>query len=377
MASMYGNNDLSAAELFRQRLSYKEYGYSAPVTPFDLWYNKPLYGRVGVDGSVVYPRENYLTRLESNTAKNIFVLNFVADAFSDFRKNYIFMQPYDVAGTVFESLVPVKGYYNPILRWKSYAGNIYDTFVGEYLEVANRKNKIISFGDYLTAFDKYMEEFGSITPITLTNYLTSTLISPLISGIMIELSSANHADDMTKELFYMEQNCFDCYTSVAQKFGFKIDKNAPWRLIADLNSPAMQGYMEKSGVSFLNLYDISYTKTHETDMSHIKEFLYESYRTYVESNPDIFIYEYYGKCHRTLTKTITREVLFEDKFLDQYPDSFWVGYYVKMLANEQPGVLTSKEVNDLIFQSVSLAKNEELNQARSIIYNTFNKFTLT
>ena len=83
-----GNNKLSSYAIFTQRKFYKEevFGDNLP-TPIDLWYEKPFYGRVDTNNIPVYPIESKLKAIDSATG-NVFVLDFVADAFKDFRENF-------------------------------------------------------------------------------------------------------------------------------------------------------------------------------------------------------------------------------------------------------------------------------------------------
>ena len=108
MPTYLGNNDLGSRELFNQRVSYFFEGYSSKIAPIDMWYNKPFYGKLDPNGATIYPIERTLKRLNSAPDANLFVLNFVADAFEDFRKHYIFTQQFDAQGSMFENLIPKK-----------------------------------------------------------------------------------------------------------------------------------------------------------------------------------------------------------------------------------------------------------------------------
>ena len=167
----------------------------------------------------------------------------MADAFEDFRKNYLLLNKEDATDTVFKYLTPRKAYSNPVKEHKEFVKTLHQLFVNEYIPLKKRYEKIITFRDFLKLFKTFMSEMATDLPLTLTNYILSGYLSPLSSGIMIEIADAPYNEDEVKCIDFFQNVCFPCYTATAQKFGFKVDKNVPWRLIADLKSPCMQKYM--------------------------------------------------------------------------------------------------------------------------------------
>ena len=377
MPTFKGNNNLSSEDIFNQRAGYLYRGYSSLITPIDLWYNTPLYGRLDLNGATIYPIENKLKRLESAPDENIFALNFVVDAFEDFRKHYIFSQQFNVKGSMFDQLIPKKGYENPLLNWHDYSNGIFTLFKKDYLTTDKREQKILSFKDYIIEFELFMKEFGPKMPLTLTNYFLSTQVSPLISGIMIELSEADHGDDLSKSIFYMENKGFNCYAEAARQYGFKVDKNAPWRLVADLKSPMLEPYLQKYGLSFLTLFKEYYNKTYTTEVNLIKNFLFDSYSAFVGESPSVAVYQYSSRCKKTLRTIFNREAFMEERINQQFSDSFWIGYYIQILSNEMPNLITPGNILDLTAVAQTLVKNESPEAAQKIIFNSFNKTGLT
>ena len=96
MTKPTGTNDLNSFELFVQRKKYKDSSYpltstTGAPTPFDLWYDKPLYGRINKKGQPIIVIEEKLKRIES-AETDLFVLDFVADAFENFRNEILKMK---------------------------------------------------------------------------------------------------------------------------------------------------------------------------------------------------------------------------------------------------------------------------------------------
>jgi hypothetical protein len=63
-----------------------------------------------------------------------------------------------------------------------------------------------------------------------------------MSGLIIEIAEDDYDDDFNKGYKFLDEN-FQLVANIAAQYGFLIDKNIPWRLVADISSPAMQEYM--------------------------------------------------------------------------------------------------------------------------------------
>ena len=80
-----GENGINTAVLFEERAYYKESAFpSYGAVPIDLWYGKPLYGKVDIYGNPIYLSESKRKQLDGS--KGQFAVNFVTDAFNDFRR---------------------------------------------------------------------------------------------------------------------------------------------------------------------------------------------------------------------------------------------------------------------------------------------------
>ena len=96
MPTYNGKNSLRAKNMFIQRTQYQNNGYNFEVAPIDLWNEKKLYGKIAPDGSTIYPIASVMKRIESAAeSENLFVLNFVADAFEDMRQEYILIEKFN------------------------------------------------------------------------------------------------------------------------------------------------------------------------------------------------------------------------------------------------------------------------------------------
>jgi hypothetical protein len=100
-------------------------------------------------------------------------------------------------------------------------------------------------------------------PITKAGYIVSPRCPNAISGLFIELQRLPYDNDLVKYDQFISRPSFNRYLKAAAWFGFYVDKNVPWRIAANMDSPPMIEYMERYGV-------------HIEDNSVFKSYFYES-----------------------------------------------------------------------------------------------------
>jgi len=232
-----GNNDLSAYAMFTQRKYYSTQVYPnkfwAP-SPFDLWYSRPLFGKVNLDGDPVFAPSTVLKQVESN----VFVLDFVADAFNDFKTEFLFLNKNIVEGTPYALLTPSRGWDSALDLYDTYLDGVYDNFIS-FWEQTKNTHHLLDFDEFMDVFYNFINNMSPAIPITLGQFILSKFCPPTISGLMLDLSTDGHGNDIDKFNHFLNDESFLCFAESAQRFGFKVDKNYPGRLIADINSPVM------------------------------------------------------------------------------------------------------------------------------------------
>lgn len=244
-----GNNELGAYAIFFQRKKYSEASYPKVTvpTPMDLWYDKEktFYGRVDHSGDPLILDESFLKQIPSTANQNTWTLDFVADAFNDFKEEYILLNKTDTEGTPFQFLQPENCWKSATAAYDDFLNQVFSSFSVEYMSRNNRDQKMLNFDIFLKEFLNFVKVSNSDFPITFSQYILSNYSSPMSSGLMIELSNDSHSDDFQKYQNFINNVNFSCYARTARKYGFKIDKNYPGRMIADVKSPAMRKYFQR------------------------------------------------------------------------------------------------------------------------------------
>tara|TARA_R110000824_G_scaffold57546_2_gene156408 strand:+ start:39291 stop:40856 length:1566 start_codon:yes stop_codon:yes gene_type:complete len=242
-------------ELFNKRYYdekaglYPMDGFDIPF-PIDMWYGpKVLFGRVDQQNNVVYvsketkKRRLKLIKSDAESSNYVPVLDFVAMAFSGFQENIRRAMAFGRLNrnSLIPNIKPVGGLVDPDILYETHVEGIFSIFSDVYLNRPERARQVLDFDGYFKMFLNFIEEYGSTMTLTRAPFLRSSSCTPLVSGLIIELAAEDFNDDSARDKWIRDPN-FEFYVRTARKFGFRHDEHAPWRLIANLASPAMQKY---------------------------------------------------------------------------------------------------------------------------------------
>ena len=79
-------------------------------------------------------------------------------------------------------------------------------------------------------------------PLTKTAYIKSRLCPINCSGFAIEIADLSYENDDEKVKDFINSKNFQFYVNACNSYGFMIDLNAPWRMVADIDSIIMREY---------------------------------------------------------------------------------------------------------------------------------------
>tara|TARA_R110000744_G_scaffold294124_5_gene404415 strand:+ start:1586 stop:3121 length:1536 start_codon:yes stop_codon:yes gene_type:complete len=262
---VYGSNNLGSKQMFKERVRYDDLHPStinaqgpdpalstnnntSSPEPVNFWSAKyQYYGKKDQNNSFITSREKHLKQIQQEGG-GVFVLNFVADAFLDFKAYIEISKANRLADDEFltSKLEAKRGWQNINVEHDRILEAYYKSFTGVFLKQTGFDKKIIDFESFLDVFmNLYLSKATSVHPFTKAGILQSLKTTPLVSGLCIDLSLDSCEDDYIKFNKYINNINYEFYTLVAAKFGFFVDKNVPWRLVANINSPKMRPYIQK------------------------------------------------------------------------------------------------------------------------------------
>ena len=167
----------------------------------------------------------------------------------------------------------------------------------------------------------------------------------------------------------MDSVNFDYLTQLTKKYGFYIDKYVPWRITADIGSPAMLQYAVKYGPGsddeVLNSY---YQVAGGGDIEDLQRMAMTFYNALVRKNPTVRTYKD-NKYHSTCRDVVTPEQLQQ-----LYPLRFWLDNYNEIRYNEQQKPGSMGQVDSLKKTVRSVSRRYSLQTVISVINDAFNGF---
>jgi hypothetical protein len=335
--------------------------YPEAIPPFDFYEKKNiLYGRIDDKNNTVHVNEFYLKQINSTKSENIFCINFVADAFEDFR---YYLKTLSFARLKKDQFLTTD--WDAFTAWDSphnfYDGrmnDLYKVYVKGNLSLKNNENLIKNVDDFLEMFlNDFYPSMNKNMPITKSGLISSKYYNPTNTGMCIEISDVSHSQDSVKLDRFLKSPNFEFYVLAAAKYGFLIDKNAPWRLVANLNSPAMKSYMQRYGLSLNNVFDIVYVKTYKYDIQNLKEYIKQMYVSFLNISPNFtkksptYDNEKCPKYLQAQTISVPRAPLDSIQYDTKYNDLFWLKLYYRLKLDEinttQSNFLLTKELEEI------------------------------
>jgi len=353
----FGKNTLTTKVLFKERDRY-EFITSQEVRDkkINIWFNKIKFGRVDYSNNPVYVSTSRLKQIKTNNDNIFFLLDFAADAFNDFSEFYnpkIGATDISPVPTPYSPIVPSLAWQSADVSYKNHIVNVYDTF-GVYLNNKRINNKITDFDSFVVEFIKFIDEALKSTKVTRSGFTLSEefLVSPLNSGLAIEIAQKNPSNDLPKLRDFIYNKNFNAFKNAAARFGFVVDINVPWRLIADIESKPMQFYMSKNGIiDSQDMFDKCFFRTYLNEIEIIKNMFFNYYNIYVTNAPTAT--KIVNRDGRTRASLITREPITNAQF-SKIDDLYWIRVYTFLRAKEMKCGLNQVQFDELVTKAFDL-----------------------
>ena len=324
----------------------------------DLWNKTPLYGKVDRQyNSVQLKGENLVTVRDGMNRGNVSALNFVADSFNamGLYLKELEVKKKIVPQTFFHPLRAYSGWANFNDAYKQRIIKLYNFFFDNYLSSTERRRQLVTFEGYLPLFVSFLNHITEQgIPITRGGSLLSSNTPHSTSGLMIEVAQEfNKSEDMNKLLKYQSRTDYPLYVDIASKFGFYVDLHVPWRLIANLDSPAWKGgnpilqeiddkYFE-DGYSVDKVFEKYYTKTHLNELEDFKVIALQFYNSFARTNPVMR----FGKvCENggVIQESLFPQRIDMEQMMGLYDDLFWLEMFIHLRLKEMKVDVSSSQI---------------------------------
>ncbi|MDC1160955.1 hypothetical protein OAT10_04280 [Luminiphilus sp.] len=371
--AIYADNTMGSFQTFEGRKKFREQAYDRdqaidnddlPIAPedreshlIDILYDNPYYGKVDASFDIITPRVENLASVES-ASSNIYAMSFVARAFEHLRTHMMQAQrlrKINLRNSPFGRFEVVKGQLDHFMIYGNHLNGYIGKFATEYIFINNLQDKIFTFKDFLRYFNKYLFDSLAQHPITYSGFLRSRFCSSAISGLILEVGRGEESRDGPK-IQWINNSNYSFYVNAAKKYGFYVDKNCPWRLIADISSVKMQEYFNytmdpmssieddrgEQGFSISSVrrfFEIYYIKAFNDDIFFLKDSLFTAYNNFVQEYPTAYRYSLVGcanpgfsimserQNYTAVVHKIERSFIRREAYDEKYSDLAWLLYY--------------------------------------------------
>lgn len=334
---------MTSRALFFQRKLYDKvtFPYDKKVgnLPLDFWYEKTYYGRSDFNARSIHLSERYLKQFPLGGLDAHYAVNFVVDAFMDLRQEMLSLANRGVTVSTgpYANMQLTKAWVSPNKLYHYVMESVTYQRFKEYLLAFRLDKKIYNFDSFVKVFLQFIDIETPKIPFTRSKMIMTNLSTPMVSGLAIEIDSLGHDDDLPKVRDFLLDPNFAIFRQTAKRYGFNVDMHAPWRLVADLGSPALGVYMRKYGVDRDTVIDRYYYRSHLYDLPALRTYIIEFYNSYVTAKPTVVQPKFkYEKGRLSVdTHKIMRKVHEKDQIGEKYDDQFWLRMYAFIRAREE------------------------------------------
>jgi hypothetical protein len=335
------NTSTSLASYYQKKL-YEiksfQHPYISDNKPLNFLYEKQFYGRVNLAHDSVISDSVRLKTIPTPTGVEITLHNFVMDAYKEFILYWDSLKKVNLIapGGFLQSVSAKISYIDPGKKYFYYMSSMFERFKNK---IKTEKIKIKNFDDFADEFVLFVDETTPSIPILFSSYIRSRMADPLISGLCFDVNTFDPSNDEFKYSSFLQDPNFAIFKNVAMKFGFFVDKQVPWRLWADIDSPAMKPYMDVYNITQDNLYDLNFISADSYDLELLRFYIIQFYNTHVFSNKTIIEPEF-KVCSKTGNISIINKVFKlnelnrEQVISDINFDRFFMKLYVFIKARE-------------------------------------------
>jgi len=254
---------------------------------FDGWKDKQFYGLVDKGNRAIYPKNTAMAYNSNDNSVSFKNLLFVVDAFQDmkkYHKNFITQNKFDINSSAYVSL-DIKGAAKDLdSLFVDYHNKIFNIFLNTYL-TPDRQLQIKDFISFVNVFLKFIKVVAQYSPFNRSSFIKSRICSSTISGLTIDFDEPpTFSDTKLKADKYISDPNFEPFLESAKRFGFFVDRNAPWRIVADLDSPALKNYYRRYNFENVdsvinNCYHVAYY----SDIEVLKNVLVSFWNSYANN----------------------------------------------------------------------------------------------
>ena len=240
----------------------KEEGeFISPLGMIDFWYDKGMYGKVDLNQIPIYLSEAFLMPI-SPVDDKMLAPSFVAQAWRHFQRDWAsFWARSTGAGNINKALIRDAGVFKPEeglitvkKAWTSVHPLYHDHMVElfrkfqDWLVVEKRHRRVHTFKHFVQYLLYFIDAHAPNDFLTRSAFIMSRKCPRAICGWQLDLADEDPNDDILKKKMWLNDPNFEIWVAKLRQYGFSVDFNIPWRVVADVNSTPMRNFIRDYAV---------------------------------------------------------------------------------------------------------------------------------
>ena len=210
--------------------------------------------------------------------------------------------------------------------------------------------------------EKSLRQSNVTSPFTFSAYIKNRRTPITVSGLAIEIANIDISNDLFKAELFLKSKNWEYFLNAAEVFGFMVDKNVPWRLVADIDSVQMQEYAKVYGFETTNeILSNYFTPAHFPFFARFPIRMYNIYNTVKPASIIKFV-DINGTTRRRIT--YPKNYKNYDTFVSEFDNDYFINSYCNIRFIEEENKFTISEKNAIISDVQQMAKTK--NTARAI-----------
>lgn len=361
------SNRESAFELFNKTIIYKSEALKLdyPNLVDFSFAEKALYGKVNRDYIPVISdpgTANFKSFISvGNPQQNLQALAFVVDAFEDLAQQF---RKATQTGKIYSNdpnlsnLKAFKSYKSNEISYNEYQ----TIFIQSLLDNMNIDN-ITNFHSFTKRLLSTVNRVTKTFPMSRPAYIKSRFNSLTNTGFAVEIAEADFNNDEQKILEFINSKNWEFYVNACNSYGFMIDINAPWRLIADLDSEVMLGYANRYGLKSTDLVlTLGFRTTHGSYYNSLPQQLLSLYNQMIPTHIPT-----YDQCGAKIVKP--EQYSLQD-LRKKYSNKFFLTFYFNLRFSEEESTFSETHRKKIIDDCLQISKTRG-DAAAVRIFETF------
>ncbi len=245
MSKIYTTDNYQPTKsLYQKRMKYRavmKFEDFPAVTEFIA--EKRYYGRMSPRGvPVVLRSESLLSKLPNgaDATKSYKAIDFVAQMFNEMVIRFTKARQsgqINANDRFLSDLRVYRAYESPLAAYTTYR-NYYVTSVSDTLR--EEGSVYHNMSDFMPLAMNILNVMAPQMPFTMPGFIKSRFSNIMQTGLAIEIADLSYDNDQDKITELLTSPNWKFFANMCNSYGFMIDMNIPWRIVADLESDAMK-----------------------------------------------------------------------------------------------------------------------------------------